>query len=401
MRIGIFADTYKPIISGVVTAITTLENELIALGHEVFIFTLENEDAKDDKPNVIRFTGIKVPLEGLKSYRLGFLLHKKLKIVKKYNLDVIHLHTEFTMARMALMVSRKYKIPVVYTFHTLYEDYLQYISKTVDKLFHKQFLSSLASILVKPINRGAIIKTVPTRKVLGRVSNYYLNGDIRVVPTGIDLKSLEQKKVSMDKILNLKEELGINGKFIFVYIGRISAEKSIDVLLKAYQKVKTKDTVFLIIGDGPYLNELKEMTTDYNISNEEVKYLGFVPWDKIVPYYQLGDVFLNASITETQGLTYVESLACGTPLLVKKDECLDDVLIEGVNGFSFENEKELEQYMKLFISNPDKVRMLKNNTSDTISGLSKEVFGTTIEKIYKEAIENKNRSKKHFFTYRD
>lgn len=379
------------------TAITTLEQELISLGHDVYVFTLETDDEYEPKPNVIRFSGIKVPLEGLKSYRLSFLIRQKVRVIKKYNLDVIHLHTEFSMAKMAVLASKKYNIPLVYTFHTLYEDYLQYISKTIDKLFHKKFLASLAKILISPINKCAIIKTVPTRKVLAKVSNYYLNGDIRVLPTGIDLKKIVERKLDDSKIVDLKKKLKIDDKFVFISIGRISEEKSLDVLVKAYSKIEQKNSIFVIVGDGPYLSKLRELIEELHLT-DKVVLTGFVKWEEIVPYYQLGDVFLNASVTETQGLTYIESLACGTPMLVRNDECLDGVIQRGINGYTFDNSMELEEYVQKFIDNPQLVKIYKDKTLETILDFSKENFGLKVQDIYKEAIKNKDKYKRSFFT---
>lgn len=367
------------------------------MGHDVYVFTLETDDEYEPKPNVIRFSGIKVPLEGLKSYRLSFLIRQKVRVIKKYNLDVIHLHTEFSMAKMAVLASKKYNIPLVYTFHTLYEDYLQYISKTIDKLFHKKFLASLAKILISPINKCAIIKTVPTRKVLAKVSNYYLNGDIRVLPTGIDLKKIVERKLDDSKIVDLKKKLKIDDKFVFISIGRISEEKSLDVLVKAYSKIEQKNSIFVIVGDGPYLSKLRELIEELHLT-DKVVLTGFVKWEEIVPYYQLGDVFLNASVTETQGLTYIESLACGTPMLVRNDECLDGVIQRGINGYTFDNSMELEEYVQKFIDNPQLVKIYKDKTLETILDFSKENFGLKVQDIYKEAIKNKDKYKRSFFT---
>lgn len=398
MRIGIFSDSYYPYISGVITSVMTLEKELRALGHEVFVFTLETDSEEVNKnPNIVQFKGITVPTKKLKSFKFTLKLHMKLKKVKEYNLDIIHINTEFTMARLGILASKKLHIPCVYTLHTLYEDYLRYVSATVDKYFHKPLLSGLAKMLVSPINKVAKIKIVPTRKVLAYISKYYIDGDVRVIPTGLDLNGLVEKKVSDDEILKLKEELGIKDKFIFLSIGRVSQEKSIDVLLESYSKVASDKSVLLVVGDGPAKEELEQLAKDLKIENH-VKFLGFVPWEKVVTYYQVADIFLNASVTETQGLTYLESLAIGTPILVKKDDCLIDILKENVNGFYFDSKEELSNYMIKLINKELDITDLKDNTFDSIKHYSKEEFAQSILKVYEEAITKQKDKKPGFFT---
>ena len=397
MRIGIFTDTYYPLISGVVTSITTLEEELIRKGHEVYIFTTDLDKRLENKQNIHYFSGVKVPTEKLKSFRISFRLHTKVKEIKKYNLDIIHIQTEFSMAKLGVLAGKKYHIPVIYTLHTLYEDYLQYISRTIDRLFHKKFLHTLASFLIGPINKIAQIKIVPTRKVLAHVSKYSLSGDIRVVPTGLDFKCLTDKKVDADSLLVLKKELNIDpDSFIFLSIGRISDEKSLDKVIRAFSKIKDEPATLVIVGDGPAIMSLEKLSNELNISEDKIKFLGFIEWNNIVKYYQLGDLFVNASVTETQGLTYLESIICGTPLLVQKDECLLEVIKEGKNGFYFNGEDDLAVKMQYFLDHKTEVHALKNKTEETITKFTKEHFCDDILQIYKDGI-NKSKIKTHKF----
>ena len=397
MNIGIFTDAYYPYISGVVTSVMTLEEELKALGHNVYIFTLANEEISNlHKDNVITFDGITVPTARLKAFKLSFRLRTKLKYVKKYNLDVIHLHTEFSMARLSVLASKKYNIPLVYTLHTLYEDYLQYISKTIDKYFHDNFLRSLATILLKKVNKRANIKIVPTRKTLSNVSKYCLDGNFRVIPTGLDLNKLISKKLDKEEILKFKESLNIpKDKLVLLSLGRISEEKSIDVLLRSMTKIDDS-VILLVVGDGPYLAELKLLASDLGLDNDKVRFMGFVEWENIVPYYQVSDLFLNASKTETQGLTYIEALSLGTPILVQKDECLEDILIEGVNGYYFVDENELVQNLINIINNKDMILKLKDNTFSSVANYSKENYAFSCLQAYKDAISINNKGKIKF-----
>lgn len=375
----------------------TLETKLREMGNEVYIFTIDPK-VKDKmiNPNIIYFSGFTVPLKKLKSYKLAFRTYLKIKELKKYRLDVIHLQTEFSMANFAIAASKKYKIPLVYTLHTLYEDYLSYISKTIDDHFHKSFLASLAKILISPINKVATIKIVPSRKTLALISKYYIDGDVRVVPTGINLTNFIEKKKDEAYLTKLKESLNIpSTDVVYLYLGRISPEKTIDELIEAFAEAyhKNNNMTFLIIGDGAILNDLKELARNLNIPANKIKFLGFIEWNNIVPYYQIADAFLNASTSETQGLTYVEALACGTPIIVKYDEVLDDVVKVGVNGYFYYQKEELVNYLIDFTTHTEKIKSLKNKTYETILKFSDQVFAEKIYNIYQDAI-NKRHNKK-------
>ena len=134
MRIGLFTDQYYPSISGIVTSIKMLYDGLTALGHEVYIFTSYDEDKIDNNDelnfrNVINIPGKSYPFKDLKDYRFSFKHRKYISMVAPYNLDVIHIHTEFSVGKIGRVSGKKLGIPVVHTFHTLYEDYI----KTEDK----------------------------------------------------------------------------------------------------------------------------------------------------------------------------------------------------------------------------------------------------------------------------
>ncbi len=368
------------------------------MGHEVYIFTIETtEDDKIDSPYVIYFKGFTVPLKKLRTYKISIKARFEMHKVKKYNLDVIHVQTEFSMAKIAIAAAKHYHIPLVYTLHTLYEDYLSYFSKTMDEYFHKSLLASLTKLIIYPINKVANIKIVPTRKTLAVISKYHIDGDIRVIPTGIDFDYLINKKKDEAYINNLKEELNISkDDVVYLYLGRISSEKTIDELIDCFSdayKINNNMT-FIIIGDGSELDNLKEQAKNLNIPDDKIKFLGFIEWKDIVPYYQMADAFLNSSQTETQGLTYIEALVCGTPIIVKYDEILDDIVKEGQNGFFYYEKPELVNLLVRFANDKQYLRDLKNFSLDNISNYNAPNFAKNILKVYESSIIKKNKLKK-------
>lgn len=399
MRIGMFTDQYYPNISGVVTSIKMLYEGLESFGHEVFIFTSFDEKAVDnpdvlEKLNVINLPGRPYPFKDLKNYRWN-LFHKKfIKQVASYQLDVIHLHTEFNVGKIARMVAKKLNIPIVHTFHTLYEDYLKYVSPFFDQHFHDKMLSVLAKMFIRPISDMAVVKIVPTKKVLSVLDRYYISGDVRVIPTGIPLERFYKKNFTQQQIVELKTKLNIpQDTFVFGYIGRTSGEKNIETIIRAYSRLSNRSkTVLLIVGGGPELEELKEYAKQYGVENDMI-FTGFIEWEHIPLYYQVCDIFINASKSETQGLTYIEALASSIPVLVQKDECIEDVIQDYYNGIFFDGEFELTQKMEEIQKAPSTLKKIKANTQKSVAKFSKEQYAMNVESVYKDAIVIYNESK--------
>ncbi len=393
MRIGIFTDQYYPCISGVVTSIKMLYDGLSSFGHEVFIFSSFDEKLVEkceelQNDHVINLSGKPYPFKDLKDYRYHLKTKRNLKLIESYQLDIIHVHTEFGIAKVARAASKKLNIPIVHTLHTLYEDYLRYVSPFFDKHFHNIMFRTLAKMFVKKISKASIIEIVPTKKVLQLASKYYMTGDIRVVPTGIELDRFASSNFSeIDKKM-LREKLGIKEEtFVYAYIGRTSSEKNIGVILRAFSKMQNKDNcLLLIVGGGPQQQMLEEYAKELKIDNQ-TKFTGFIPLEEIPLYYQIVNVFVNASVSETQGLTYIEALASSLPVLVQKDLCLENVILDYYNGIYFDGEAELVQKMEEILKAPSTLQNIVANTALSVDQFSKQNYCKKIEAIYQEALQ--------------
>ncbi len=400
MRVGIFTDQFYPYISGVVTSITMLYEGLTELGHEVYVFSSLDERKVSDSEeikhfNFINFPGKPWPFKGLKDYRLTKHPKKHLKTIASYHLDIIHIHTEYSAARLAKLAGKKLGIPIVYTLHTLYEDYMKYLSPFFDKHFHNIMFKVLAKAFMGSASKASVIRIVPTKKVLKLAPKYYIKGDIRVIPTGIELSHFYSENFTEEETLSLKEHLGIpKEKFIFGYIGRTSPEKDIKTLLRAFSKLQYKDNaILLIVGGGPQLSELMEYAKELQI-DQQVIFTGFIESDHIPLYYHICDIFVNASKSETQGLTYIESLASSLPLLVQKDECIEEVIEDYYNGIYFDGEEELIKKMEEIQKAPTTLNSIKANTRKSCEKFSKKHYAIHLEAIYQAAIEKFNKQGK-------
>lgn len=334
MRIGLFTDTYYPEINGVAHSTYLLKRALERMGHTVYVMTSRTKNAQSaPKERIYRLPSISPMM--VKDRHLALVvapywIHK----CKQMHLDVIHTQTEFTVGILGLQVAQKYGIPHVHSYHTMYEDCIHYLP-----LPKTEGLKRMVCALSARFCNYSDAVIVPTEKVRKKLFGYRVIRDVHVVPTGLNLdkfRSYDTKEVE-----RLRQRFNLSSGCTLLSVGRLAEEKRTDKLLEYYKRLETEeeDVQLLIVGDGPEKERLQMQAKDMAIRN--LCFTGGVPWDEIQNYYALGDLFVSASKAETQGLTYMEALAAGLPLLVQRDDCLNGVLQEGINGMSFTNEKEL------------------------------------------------------------
>lgn len=331
MRIGIFTDTYYPEINGVATSTQQLKKGLELLGQEVYVFAPDNTEEYVEEKNVIREKSIAFPL--LKDRRMCcFNINKALKQVKTLNFDIIHSQTEFEMGHLAKKSAYKYNIPYIHTYHTVYEDYTHYLrilgcNSRLMKNFARKFSKTACN------NARAVV--VPTDKVNELLKNYGVKRKIFVQATGVNCEKFGNP--DMERVMELKKKFGIYSENnVLIYVGRLAKEKNIKEIIDFLPDIieKQPDTMLVIVGDGPEKLNIIKKVNELNIE-KNVVLTGAAPWSEIENYYALGDIFVSGSTSETQGLTYIEALASGKPLLVRDDDCLKNVLIEGENGVGY------------------------------------------------------------------
>ena len=319
MNIGLFTDTYYPELNGVANSVYLLKKELEKKGHNVYVITTKTPGTPDNEPGVFRVPSKAVSF--VPERRLGLFYHPRIAHeIHKMKLDIIHTHTEFSIGVFGRIMAHELFIPVVHTYHTIYEDYTHYIKKYIS---NEERAKKLAKIYSKFSVRGAEELIVPTQKVADLMNRYRVKPDINIIPTGIDLSRFGVRDGLKEKN-ELKAKLGIplDCKLV-LYLGRVSEEKNIDEVMGYLDDYITKHpkVVFLVIGDGPHKSTLEKSSRSMK-NGKKMIFAGAKPWDSIMHYYQLADVFVSASTSETQGLTYIEALACGVPVLAKKDPCL-------------------------------------------------------------------------------
>ncbi len=387
MRIGIFTDTYPPFINGVSTSIAMLENALMKMGHEVFIVTVNPEDMhysfeKNDR--IIRLPGIPI---GIYDYRLtGVYPIKAISKIKEWNLDIIHSHTEFGVGTFARIMARQLDIPIVHTYHTMYEDYVHYITKGYFDATSKKVVEHLTKFYCDKTVTELIAPTKKTYDLFKEKYEYTRN--IHIVPTGVEVERFYREENDMKETEKIRKSLGLKkSDFVLLFVGRLAAEKNVTFLLDNQAKLvkKNPNCKLLIIGDGPDMDSFKEQVKKLKIE-DNVIFTGKVPWDEIHKYYQIPQVFVTASHTETQGLTLLEAMAASVPVIGYDDEAFRDVVVPDLNGYLFKENKDYLEYVEKTMSDKKLLERLSRQARINAESHSAKYYGEKVLDVYYTAL---------------
>ena len=231
---------------------------------------------------------------------------------------------------------------------------------------------------------------VPTAKTQRLLFDYGIDPYmIDIIPTGIHIPDLADKTL-------LRKSLGIGEDAkVLLYLGRLGAEKNIQEIMAYYDRLKDPDIKLYIVGGGPYLDTLKE---DASKINKEVIFTGMVEANSVNRYYQAADIFVTASTSETQGLTYYEALANGTIALCRDDSVLDGVIKNGFNGFKYRYYEEFEKFVQRVFSDAEYRELLEINTREyAMENFSVDKFGSSCLDTYEKAIKEYKRESTNIF----
>lgn len=381
MKILITTDWYEPVINGVVTSVVNLSNELKKRGHEVKILTLSRNHHTYIVGDVIYAASVGAgkiyPEARLKMPIIKAVIDKLIE----WKPDVIHSQCEFSTFFMAKKIADETNAPIVHTYHTIYEDYTHYFSpnaawgrKVVQKL--TRMLSSRVDAMI-----------APSRKIEDVLEKYDVLCPVEVIPSGIDMNKFG-KYIGTDSRHRIREQYGLSDdQTVLLYVGRLAKEKNIQEILRCQKRVRRYGTILMIVGDGPYRAEIEEQVNELGIS-ESVIFTGMIEPDKVAEYYQVGDFFVSASTSETQGLTYVEALAAGVPLLCREDPCLVDVVDPGKNGWKFTDEETFETALVKWLDMSPALRhQLRRNAVQSADEFSTRTFVDRVETLYVSVCE--------------
>lgn len=392
MKIGLFTDTYLPNINGVVTSVEMTRKKLEELGHDVYVVCSHPGLLHiKTEGNIISLPGFE--LKKLYGYSLAHPIHPIIMDkIRGLHLDLIHCHTEFGVGMFGVQIAKLFHIPMVKTYHTTYEDYTHYLNPfDFERLDHG--LKFAINKISKFSGNDCTRLISPSEKTKELLLSYGITTPIDVIPTGIEIKRFMNRYPDEDILKQAHLQMRNDDKFVFLYVGRIAQEKSLDMLINAFKLVKNDNlkAKLCIIGKGPQEEEIIETIKNNNLE-EHIVFLGSKENIHIPAYYQSADAFISASTTETQGLTYIEALSTGLIVLGRYDEVVQDIIIEDQNGFLFDDENELFEKIKHILSLSNKqIKTMKENATNSSKQYDADIFVQEILKTYKKAIEDYNK----------
>lgn len=377
MKILITTDLYETTTNGVAVSVRNLSEELRKKGHDVRILTLSGNKERYYK-NSVYYVG-SFSLEKVYPGVRGSITFKEPYIdeLVEWKPDVIHSQCEFFTFQFAKRIARKTGAPIVHTYHTLYEQYSRYV------ISNQTISHFLIRKLTKWRLKNVTAVIVPSHKTEKVLKNYGIQKQISVIPTGI---SLEQHlwRINSEERQEMRKKYGISDDdFVLLSLGRLGAEKGLEELLIcfswAYEDMK--NLKLMMVGDGPERKDLEDFASHMGLRHEVI-FTGMVEPSEVQKYYQLGDVYVSASTSETQGLTYAEAAANGLPLVCMSDPCLQGILSNGVNGYEFTTLEEFQSCILTLQKDDDLRKKASEQSVKMANGFDKYHFAESVEQLY-------------------
>lgn len=375
MKIGIFTDSYKPYTSGVVTSISTFKRELTLMGHDVYIFAPSYPNYDEVEERVYRFFSFPSPTNP--DYTLAIPVHPGMKLMmKKIKLDLIHVHSPFTMGRVGLHYARKYRLPLVFTYHTMYDQYVHYVpvaqdlAKDITIKYSKNFCNQCDHIIA------------PGTKVKEMLLRHEVRTPISVIPTGVPLDKFNGGDAGwLNRHCNIPSQ-----NRVLLFVGRLTREKNLEFLITSFEKVRKSfpHTTLVLTAQGPLESELKNLVVQLGLSlKTDVVFTGALPFDDLVNVYYSADLFVFSSVTETQGLVLIEAMAAGLPVVAVRANGVNDMVDDKVEGFLTScDQNEFAQAVCSILGDDSLYRKFKLNARKKAESLSSTNMAKRLENVY-------------------
>ena len=403
MRIALFTETYLPSINGVVTHVKTLKEGLEALGHTVLVVNahsrVNNHVIADD---VMYCPAVK--LKKIYNYDIAPPISKeRLDKIKCFAPDIIHIHNEFGVGISGVLIARTLKVPLVYTLHTMYDDYVYYVAKA--KGFGK-IVTSASHLYAKMLASTASAITGPSPKVSEYFKACGVKKPVHVIPNSVELDVFKPENVDRNDAVRMRRKFGFaDDDMVFCFCGRLGKEKNITLLLEYWAKnVRPEDKIKLfILGDGPLHEQHCKEADELGIS-DMVKFAGRVEHPDLPVYYACCDAYITASLSDTCSISMLEGMAMHLPVLSLKDDLNVGQVKDGINGYNFTDADSMYELLKKLRDMPkDELAEFGRQTRESIKTSGAVRLANDLLDVYKEAIEvykKKNKKRKLKKRYR-
>lgn len=306
LRVGMFTNVYLPTTNGVVVSVETFRRALTELGHHVYIFGPDSGSIDDRAPYIFRYPAFELPLQ---RYPLAVPVSPYIDhVIRNLKPQVLHANHPALLGRVAERKSAELDLPLVFTYHTRYADYAHY-AEPLPRENVKEFIDHWLASFMTACHQ-VVVPSQSIKDMLVASYGEAIASHVSVVPTGV-----ETEKFSRLNRGQARAKLGWQPQQrVLVTIGRLAKEKSFDLLLRAVAELSDPEVRLVILGGGDERRALEALTRDLGIP-DRVEFLGVVPFDDVPMYLAASDLFVFASVTETQGLVTLEAMASGLPVV--------------------------------------------------------------------------------------
>jgi glycosyltransferase involved in cell wall biosynthesis len=386
LRIAMFTNNYLPFIGGVPLSINRLYRGLKTLGDRVLIFAPGyGRQDKSEEEGVIRVPTL-IAFGKRKLLRITNIFSPKLFFrLREFQPDIVHLHHPLWLGSAGLWLARRLKIPTVYTYHTRLEHYAHFVP-----LPGPLFRNLISHQLVKRFANRCDAVVVPTFSAEEYLRVIGVTAPIHVLPTGIDFERFRQ--VDDNRLNRLRTEHHLDGVPVLISISRLSQEKNIDFIIDSLAELRHRQYRLLIIGEGNERARLEEKIKRLGLDNH-ITLVGEVAPEDIPAYCRLGDLFLFASKSETQGMVILEAMAAGMPVVAVRSSGIDDVVRDGVNGFKTpEDPGAWIGRLEALLDDPALRRRFSDNAVESARQHSVAHFAADMRNIYARLLAAQARS---------
>lgn len=382
-----FTSAYLPLQGGIESSVRNLSKGLKDAGHEVFIFAPNYPNWEEKEKNIFRYKTISFFYNGFQ-YVIPIPSQSKMKEkINSLNLDVIHSNHPFLVGSEALKYSQKLDIPIVMTYHSKYEDQFFYIP-LLPELISRKIIKKVVYNYCRKCD--AII--APSSAIKKITIENQVNRPIYVIPSGINVNRFSENTGRKELIRN---KYNIKGnEILLVTASRIAKEKNVDFLIRVFKLIRDskKNVKFMIIGEGGVREEMEQTAKNLGLG-DSVIFTGFLSTKDMASYYQAGDIFVFASLTETQGLVAVEAMAAGLPVVAIKASGVEDMVKNGNDGILTDNNEEnfVENVIKL-IEDEDLRKKMSENAKMNSQEFSINPWINKVSNLYRDLMEKRKNS---------
>ena len=378
MRVAMFTNNYLPFIGGVPISIERLRRGLEALGDKLLVVAPRYKGQPEAEAHVLRVPSL-LAMGEKREFRLANIFLARIrKRVRAFKPDIIHLHHPFWLGSLGLFVARTLKIPAIYTYHTRLEHYAHFVP-----LPGMLFRNLISHALIKRFANkcdGVIVPTYSTEEYLRMIG---VKTPTFVQPTGIEYQKFQD--VRQEDIEQLRNQLGLQEEKVFISVSRLSNEKNIDFMIEAIATLRRETEVpfrFLMIGDGHQKDRLQKKIDDLDLQ-KHVTLAGAVPPEDMAVWYRMGDAFLFASKSETQGMVILEAMAAGLPVVAVRSSGIEDVVRHGFNGFKTpEKQNQWRAQVRKLLEDDELRGTLASQALEFAKDYSVEQFARDVRTIY-------------------